>query len=274
MTYNPFLDPEYLIDYNLKGKDVKFVKRVKKPLPIPEPEPVVKGFSLEELADCYRISGVSLDGKLQKYDLAKELLEKGKNKTQDEWVVYTKKAFGSGGFGVGSAPLYHAIFSTLYNNRDDEKYKAGVEKIRAFLKKVFNSAWLSTLSRVVYTPVGKDYVIHDKGLDSESKPVKEIITGPSGYIKDCPALAPVCNALLGNNNITHINEVYQWISDKDTYLWRLNSKLKKNFEQVVVLGVYYGRGFGFDADNSANGRWPALGVRRAKNFSTRNRGRR
>jgi len=219
-------------------------------------------FKVEKIVGGYRISGIQHRKTSGAYDLSAKLLP---SKTQEQHAKHAAKAKPDQ-YRTGSAPLYHAIFKTLYKNKDG-KYKDVIQEIRVFLKKTFENTWVNTLSKTTYNPAGqKDRVLHDVG--QKEYPVDEDITGPEGYITQAQTQASnACKALLDDNNLQEINKVYKWVTDKDTYLWRLTQKPESPQDRVVALGVNDYDDFSINADDGINDDGPALGVRRAKNFA-------
>jgi hypothetical protein len=65
-----------------------------------------------------------------------------------------------------------------------------------------------------------------------------------------------------NDSMQDINDVFKWITGKETYAYRLNSTPKTKQEWIVALGVGNGDGgFYLDSDGNVNYLRPALGVR-------------
>src|SRR3989344_7370923 len=92
--------------------------------------------------------------------------------------------------------------------------------------------------------------------------IQEDIVGKDDYITQINPQNEL-KAILGSDNINEINQVYNWITGKNAYLWRINKKPEKYIECVAGFGA--GSGWasldcGGDSDGSAG----ELGVRRAK----------
>ena len=130
--------------------------------------------------------------------------------------------------------------------------------------------WLMTLSSVRYNPRGKGIVIHDYNQASQYE-IPADFMGDDGYITNVSGMKEPLNALLGvNHDVDKINDVYKWLTDMDTYIFRVNSTPSKIDERVVR--------FNADSDGSRLYcfRDPqysnfTLGVRRKK-FSSENKG--
>jgi hypothetical protein len=204
-----------------------------------------KGSNLEEKAkdnkrspiilqsnnDFWTIENVEYRDSIYKVDLLKDLLDKGNSKNQDDWVKYSKNAQDNNNFYVGDFPLYHSLFTSLHKLND----KPEIEEIRSFLQKQFIEKWLMTLTRIKYQSSGKDDIIHNYKMSDEYS-VKDNFVGPDEYVKDSKNKINY-KSLLGTDNLKEINEVYNWITGKDIYLWRLNSKPKSLDERVAWFGA-------------------------------------
>lgn len=221
-------------------------------------------FHIFELEDRFVIRGVLYRDFLHVVELKKGLLDDGQLYTQDEWVDNSRKALKKNGFVVGSAPLYHALFKTLYRKRNDTRYHDLVEKVRVQLQTVFAHKWVCTLSSVTYMPVGRlDVVTHDVGMPDKYT-VHADVVGPQGPLEPQKQTREACKALLLDDNLTEINDVYHWISGEPLYLWRMDHKPSEVKERVVALG---GDRFVLGAIDYFDDYRPALGVRSKKFFN-------
>jgi hypothetical protein len=268
---NPFLNPEIEVRYGLKLKDLE-LKEPKTPPAPPQgdkpPRTENASFSLEELADSYRISGIRFRNDVYVIDLAQQLLENGAAKTHNDWLEYSREAAKKNGFGLVSAPLYHALFTTLYQNRDSAQHKGLVEKIRTFLHDTFAKTWVPALSSVKYHPQGSPDLVSHRMPDES---MHANIVGPNEWLKAAQQSKEACKAILGTDDLQEINNVYKWISGKDACLHRVNNKPTNTTERVVALGVFINERFYLNADDYVGINWPALGVRAAKNFHRKQR---
>ena len=225
-----------------------------------------KDFSLEELTDFYRINGISYRNEIYTVDLSKTLLE---SRTQDQHANQRKKAV-SDEFTVADMPLYYAIKFSLYQNRDNKKYSEKILEVRDFIKKQMFGNWLMTLSRVRYNPQGKDIVIHDCDQASQYE-IPADFMGNDNFILKISGMKEPLNALLGvNHDVKIINDVYKWLTDKDSYIFRVNSTPSKIDERVVGFGAVSG-GSWLGCDRGPQYSSFSLGVRRKK-FSSENKG--
>ncbi len=208
---------------------------------------LVSGFSIEKLDDRYRISGVLYEGRASVVDISRELLDDGAEHTQQEWVDLTREQE----WRVPSGPLYHAVCTALYDNRNhaDEQQRSLVDKVKQMLAKDFKDSWMMTSTRIFYNPQGKDTVVHNFGYENERR-VNENIVGVNGFINRGCGFGSTTNALLGTSDGERVKAVYSWLSGKESYLCRLNSNPKKIDEHVLELGDC--DRFGISADGNVN----------------------
>ena len=218
--------------------------------------------SLENKVDCWSINGVQYRNGIYTVDLLKTLLDNGSSKTQDGWAEFSEKAIGNKGFYVGDLPLQHAIFTTLFKNKNalnnDE-----IENIRKFLNDSMVKHWMMTLTRFNYTPFDEDIVIHNYGLQDKYE-IRENIVGLDELVKNASDKKPY-KAILGTDDTAEINAVYNWITGKDAYLWRVNSKPKKNDVRIARVDASTGRAI-LSCDGGPQSSDAAFGVRRRAKF--------
>jgi hypothetical protein len=222
----------------------------------PEAETFIQP-NLQSNSGFWTIENVPYRNQLLQVDLLKELLDNGNAKTQDKWSKYSKMAKRSGDFYVGDFPLYHSLFASLYNLKD----KSNIEEIRSFLQKQFKEKWLTTLTKIKYNPKGNDEIIHNYNLADEYS-FHDSFIGPDEYVKDSNNKTNY-KSLLGSDNLQEINSVYKWITEKDAYLWRINSKPKTLDERVARFDALSGRA-GLSCNWYPSGQYSSLGVRAAK----------
>lgn len=165
---------------------------------------------------------------------------------------------------LGSAPLITALLASLYVNKDG----AGVEELRNLFSGDFRNNLMMTSTSVSYRPSGLDSVAHDAGTP-EQRTLEARMTGPDGYLND--KMSEEIQALLGNGNVGEVRAVYSWVTGKESYLVRFNSRPKQNVWRVLVLGDFFSGDFGIDAGNINYVR-PARGVRVAPQSSIGNKG--
>jgi len=175
-------------------------------------------FSLEELADCYRIHGVPVRDSTYAVDIAKNLLDGGAKKRQNDWIAYSQRAIKNDDFIVGSSMLYHGVFTVLYDHRDDVDHKENVEKIRIFSQSAFRHKHFSTLSKVIYVPNRKDKVVHNVRMQDQYV-VEGRFIGSNEDLNNSKKSSDAYTMMFGKDP-DQINDVFKWISGWDTYFWR------------------------------------------------------
>ncbi|MFA5174467.1 MAG: hypothetical protein WC438_04775 [Candidatus Pacearchaeota archaeon] len=186
--------------------------------------------SIINVGDYWTIPNVSYRNGIHTFDLSKTLLENGQAKTQEQWAEYRKIAQPKAEFYTGDMPLYHAVFTALFEQKDNPQFKQIAEEARQFIQNSMRQKCPITLTRIAYQPRGKDKIIHNYKTNEQYE-LEEKIIGPDRLIEsgDCLAL----KSLLGNGDINKINSVYQWINQTNAYLWRLNEKPKNVDERVA-----------------------------------------
>ncbi len=210
---------------------------------------------LDSTIDYWSIPSVQYRGGIYIVDLAKSLLDGGNKKTQDEWIAYAKEAQPKDEFYTGDMPLQHAIFTATFQLEES----AGKEEIRQFVKKHMFERWLMTTTRIYYQPQGstEDIIVHNKGLDEYQS--RENFVFPDEYVKDSTRPSNY-KALLDVDNLEEINKVYQWLTEKNAYLWRNNSRTRNVEERVARFVAGSGRAW-FYCDRNPSIRGASLGVR-------------
>jgi hypothetical protein len=212
-------------------------------------------FSIQDKSDFYSINGVKLDDGIYSVDLSKRLLP---SRTQDEHAEARRKA-GPDEFYLGDISLYHALFTSLFENKESG-FKNEIENARQFLKKSMLEHWLTTLTRIQYNS-GVDRVIHNYKQPNQDSDDINNFTGPDGYItKVSNTEIPLQLLLSTSQNVNEINEVYNWLTDVNAYIWRINSTPNDTVEKVAWLRANSDRadlGCYRDPSNSNGG----LGVR-------------
>jgi len=196
----------------------------------PDPQP-----PLEDKVAFWSIPGVHYRNQTQTVDLSKALLDSEATKTQDEWTQYSRQAQTRGDFYVGDFPLYHAVFDRLYQLRDDPAQQKAVQEAQTFIKSQMLAKWLMTLTRIQYKPKGKDLVIHNYTMP-DAYTVDETMVGPDEWVKNSHT-PQAYQALLSADNLHDINAVYQWLTGKDAYLWRVNSRPRDTEECIARFGA-------------------------------------
>ncbi|MBI4017053.1 MAG: hypothetical protein HY363_05165 [Candidatus Aenigmarchaeota archaeon] len=206
-------------------------------------------FVIKELKDRYVLQNVPYQGALRTVSWSRRLLDKGSEHTQDEWNVVLQ---GSE-WKLPDATLYHATLAALYQHKDGLENEL-VEKIRLFFCKHFEKHYLMTGSRVMYKRRGNDTVKHH--LSGDEKQV--CMVGADGWVNAQSGFEDSIDAVVGTRDLLEVENVYEWISGKKAYLWRINNKPNANTERAVVLGVISDGRFNINAGGDSG--WPALGV--------------
>ena len=215
------------------------------------------GFSLEDLADSWRIHGISYRNEVNLVDVSKTLLPPG---TQDEHAQGRKEALVNGSFYAPDFPLFHRAIDALYQNREGP-FKDQIEAAKTSLSSMVNGKWLTMLTRIRYASSGQDSVIHNYKQDDRYETPSDFV-GPDGLItKQETNAGTALQALLDTQQSPQeINTVYRWFRGTDAYLWRLNSRPASVDERVARFEADAGRAYllgGRDPQNSLS----ALGVR-------------
>ena len=194
-------------------------------------------FSLEDKTDFYEIKGVHYNNGICRVNLSKTLLP---SRTQEEHAEHRMNAKPSE-FYLADMSLYHSLFTELFKNKDNS-HKSQIENARQFIKKSMLEHWLTTLTRVQYNPNGNDMIIHNYGQKDRREDNLNTFIGPNGEItKISNAEKPLQLLLNTNQNASEINSVYNWLTDVNAYLYRLNSTPSKTDERVAGLCADSGR---------------------------------
>ena len=189
-----------------------------------EEQQTIPTTNLTSTQDSWKIEGVEYRDGIYTVNLAKQLLDNGKAKTQQEWIDYRNQ---SNSFYTADMPLHHSIFKALYQQRDTTEAK----EARKFLEQQFREKWLQTLTRITYTPKGKDKLTHNIGTQEQYE-INENIVGENEQIINIKK-PKFLEALLGSSNKEEINNIYKWITNKDAHIWRINKNPKQNLERVA-----------------------------------------
>ena len=180
--------------------------------------------AIEDKTDFWRIDNVPYGNRVSSVGLAKTLLDSGNAKTQDEWAEYSRQARQSNGFYAGSFPLYYSLFSHLHDLRENPSMRNTAEEARQFISKQMFEKYLMTLTRLQYKASGNDIIVHNYGMPDQSQAGGNL-TGKDGWITNADTDAQgMLELLTGEKDVNRINEIYKWITGKESYLWRVNSK--------------------------------------------------
>ena len=212
--------------------------------------------SVENREDYWTISGVNYRNNICTVDLSKSLIDNGSSKNQQQWADYRSNATSSNGFYTGDMPLYHAVFSALFKQKDTN-FRQTAEEARAFIQKQMREEYPMTLTRIAYQPKGKDKIIHNFGTN-EKYELEENIVGPNREI--IASDKKVLTAVLGSDDINEIKAVYTWINKTPTWIWRVNSKPANIDERVARFDAGSGRA-GLYCGSYPGDTFASLGVR-------------
>jgi hypothetical protein len=204
----------------------------KQPINLPVTEPVVPINSpivVPSGTDEYwEIPGVTYRGASGNVHVLKGYLDNGNSKTQDNWANYSESARKNGGFYTPDYPLFFATLERAYAL----KTNPSIEEVRQKIKELSRVRWLMALSRIKYDSNGDDEIVHNHGM-SDQYSIKEHFMGQDGKIP-AGSQESVYQKLLGTKcSVVEISNVFRWLNDTDTYIWRLN-KTPKNTEGRVA----------------------------------------
>ena len=147
-------------------------------------------------------------------------MENGNAKTQSDWIEYSKEAIQRSDFYVGDMALQYAMFKALSMQSNPESLEA-----RDFIKKQMREKWLTSTTRLKYNSKGKDEVVHNYGMPNELKLEVELV-GPDRFVEASDS--SLLEVLLLDKDVKRVNDVFNFINGTNAYIWRLNSKPKKN----------------------------------------------
>ena len=161
-------------------------------------------------------------------DILKTFLDNGTVKTQDDWASYSENARVRGEF--------YTILKRAFDLKDDPNYKFPVEEMRTTIQKLSREKWLMTLTRIGYSSQGNDTINHNFGLSDKYQSFEGVV-GSDGEIP-AGSSDDLYHSLLGTgDSITKIKDVFRWLNETPTYIWRVNSKPKSNLERVARFGA-------------------------------------
>jgi len=177
-------------------------------------------FSIEERDDRYVISPIEYRNGIYEVSWSKELLDGRDSHNQDGWI----KILENSKWSMPSYPLCHATFAALFLEKDGP-LKDKIQDIQYLFSVHFwpSQHWITTSTRIEYMPYGKDKIIHDYGFPSEWKLDADIV-GTQGYIDGDFIDANCIEALFGTRDVGEVEKVYEWVSGKKPYLYRLNKR--------------------------------------------------
>ncbi len=168
---------------------------------------------------------------------------------------FSRKAQKNGEFYTPDFPLFYNIIKAMLDSEDgNEKYK-----INTVLGKLVREKNIMTLTKIPYKTKKRDRIIHNYGMDDSYFGEVDFV-GMNDYIKNLSDVE-VYQTLLGTkDSISEIDFIVKWISGRDTYIYRPNSKPDNLDERIGGFGSgYVTTGFGF-YQNPNDAYW-SLGIR-------------
>ena len=180
----------------------------------------------------WTINDVQYRNQIYKVDLLKTLLDEGNSKTQDEWIEYSINAKKNNDFFCADMPLQYAIFKALYNSPDNGEK----EQARQFIQKSMRETWLSSLSRIFYSPSGNDKIIHNYKIPNEEYETSNLVVGKDRELEVSDK--NVLEALVLTKDVDEVKKVLNWINETPVWIWRLNNKPKNVDERVARFSAY------------------------------------
>ena len=231
-----------------------------------DPKENNSGLNITEKDDKYILEGISYKDSLYHVEWFKDLLDNGKSHTQQDWITMQKNhEFGEK--TIPDAPLYNATMLGLYS----AKSFGIAKKVKTMFNFFFNDYYLTTSSKIIYSPLCLDKIVHSIGTDSEYE-VEVDIAGESMFVNGKSQCEEAVKAIFGTDDLDGIKKVYKWLSGYEPYLLRLKNKPSKIIELCVVLGICNGVRFSLYVNDYSSNRGPALGVVVENVFLRRNKG--
>ena len=224
-------------------------------------KPLVKGLSYEIVKsaretstaeavsdNAWTIEGVNYRGQIVPVNLSRKLLP-AMNLSQ--MSAHAKKAMKKGEPYAANAQLVYAIAKRAMEqgNRDVQK----------FMREAIFNQLPNTLSVVRYAPEGRiDTIVHNPGLSNKYSTKVDFVA--SDELVRGSKRRNDYKALLGTDNPDEVADVFGWVTEKDTYSWRVNSKPSSVDERVV--GLYAGSSrFCLDCGGDPRDAGASFGVR-------------
>ena len=211
-------------------------------------------------SDYWTIKGVGYRGNEVDVNLSKTLLDNGSNKTQDEWAKYSTEAKKRKEFYTPDFPLYYSVLKAV--KLGQSLNQKGANEIRSTVKKFARENWLMALTRINYNQNTPDKIIHNYKQGNEEYSVDTNFIGQDGNISNLNPTKEL-SALLGTDNVKEIGDVFQWLNETPTYLWRLNSRPDKQDERVARFGASSDRA-SLNCYRDPSDSYSSLGVRLAR----------
>ena len=179
-------------------------------------------------SDFWAVPNIHYRGDTLTADLSKKLLPA---RTQQHHTEHRKSA-QEGEFVTADMPFYFAMFYALFEQKDAFEYSG---QARNFIQRAIRQKFPITLTRIAYTPRGKDVVTNNYGT-KDSYQTRANIVGPDRFIEK--ANNGALTAILGTGDIARINQVFNWINGTDLSIYRLKDK-PQDLKEAVARFVAY-----------------------------------
>ena len=155
MIINPFADPEYLVDYGLKGRDVisKEVMRDKKGETLPAIKSITGDGLVSKIgSNLYLFMNIPYNGKIvPALEFTTKPLCNGVSKTQRDWVEFSKNSrVNPEGWSATDAEILYQVMRRAVDLRANLQYKRVVQEFVGELRLLFDNRYFMTLSKVSY----------------------------------------------------------------------------------------------------------------------------
>ena len=263
---NPFADPESMLRYGMRVKDVK--ERVSprgppgQPPATPPTAPPISGvsgrFSVQELSDRIVVGPVMVYNELYRVSVWKTRLDGDNKRSQDDWLTYLKNRPEQ----LASGPMQLGLLAALHQEREGQ-YKEPIERMRLMLRPDYDASIepgvrVATSTRVLYANKSQniDRVIHEYHLPG-AFPKEVTLFGPDGQLVPGCGYEAASEALTSIKDLARLGQITQWLTGKNPWLYRMNSHTEKEQQRALVLGG--GDGFDVGAGNGIDGGRPARG---------------
>jgi hypothetical protein len=220
-------------------------------------------FRIEKTPAGYQVRNIHVNNGIVDILWGNLLPGNGKNSpglhTQDDWIANPAyRTINKVVYDLPSGPEYANTLLTLYQHRDipDTTQKKLIHELKDIFRDDFKKYWMMTSTRTAYKPTGDDHIEHARGR-SNAYAIDAAVAGANGPFTD--SMTTEAKSWLEITNIPEFQEAIKWVTDKDTYLWRIKKPKKNPEERALVLGVIVDR-FDVNADYYIGGKGPARGV--------------
>ncbi|MDP3734254.1 MAG: hypothetical protein Q8R37_03415 [Nanoarchaeota archaeon] len=198
-------------------------------------------FRIDDSYDTFCLHNIYLNDNLYMVYWRNNMLDDEGEHRQDDWIELTRNEE----WKLPSGLVYYASLAALHYNQNhpDKKQKNLIVQCREMHAQDFEERWMMTSTRIIYTPHGKDTIIHDYG-SLQPQEINVDLIGESGkFIHKNSGLENEIKALLGTNDLEEVEQVYKALTGREPRLWRLDSRRKETLEQVLVLGIGFLDGY-------------------------------